>query len=150
MDWASNSAQIVVQQFNRLQSTNTVFIADAETGKARQVVQETDSTWVSNDNPTRWLDKGAALLWLSERDGWRHAYRVSLGAHEPVLITKCDFDLISIESVDERGGWLYFLASPENAGQRYLYRAPLAGGKPERVTPVSQPGSHTYQVSPNG
>jgi len=150
MDWASNSTQIVLQQFNRVQSTNRVFLADAATGKARQVLVETDSTWVSNDNPTRWLDKGAALLWLSERDGWRHAYRAPLGGHEPSLITKADFDVVSIESVDERGGWLYFLASPENAGRRYLYRAPLGGGKPERITPATQTGSHSYQISPDG
>jgi dipeptidyl-peptidase-4 len=150
MDWASNSTQIVVQEFNRLQNTNTVFLAEAETGKARPILLETDSTWVDNVNPTRWLDKGTALLWLSERDGWRHAYRASLGAHEPSLITKCDFDLVSVEAVDDHGGWLYFAASPENAGQRYLYRVPLTGGKPERVTPASQPGTHSYHISPNG
>jgi dipeptidyl-peptidase-4 len=150
MDWASNSTQIVVQQFNRLQSTNTVFLADAETGKVQQVLVEKDSTWIDNYNPTRWIDNGTSLLWLSERDGWRHAYRAPLGAHEPTLITKCDFDVVSIESVDERGGWLYFLASPANAGQRYLYRSPLTGGKPERLTPASQPGTHSYQISPNG
>ena len=149
MDWASNSTQLVVQQFNRVQSTNTVFIAEAQTGKARPALIETDSTWVSNDNPTRWLDKGTALLWLSERDGWRHAYRAPLGDREPSLITKADFDVISLESVDERGSWLYFLASPGNAGQRYLYRAPLSGGKPERLTPASQPGTHSYQISPD-
>lgn len=150
MDWASNSTQIVVQQFNRLQNTNTVFLADADSGKARQVLVESDSTWVDNYNPTRWLDSGGALLWLSERDGWRHAYRAPLSGHEPSLITKCDFDLVSVESVDDHGGWLYFLASPENAGQRYLYRVRLAGGKPERLTPASQPGTHSYNISPDG
>src|SRR5688500_20231762 len=47
---------------------------------------------------------------------------------------------------------MYFRASPDNAGQRYLYRARLDGssGSPERVTPANQPGTHRYDVSPNG
>jgi dipeptidyl-peptidase 4 len=53
--------------------------------------------------------------------------------------------------VDEQGGWLYFTASPDNATQQYLYRSPLDGrSRPERLTPADQPGTHSYQVSPNG
>ena len=42
---------------------------------------------------------------------------------------------------------MYFRASPDNAGQRYLYRSKLDGsGAPERVTPAEQPGTHRYDV----
>ena len=52
----------------------------------------------------------------------------------PQLITNGAFDVISIEGVDEKAGWLYYIASPENATQRYLYRTELNGnGKPERA-----------------
>jgi dipeptidyl-peptidase-4 len=51
--------------------------------------------------------------------------------------------------VDEPGGWLYFIASPTNATERYLYRSRLDGtGAPERVTPLGQPGTHTYNLAP--
>jgi dipeptidyl-peptidase 4 len=44
-----------------------------------------------------------------------------------------------------------FLASPENPAQRYLYRVPLDGSaNPSRLTPTDQPGTHGYQVSPDG
>jgi dipeptidyl-peptidase-4 len=40
---------------------------------------------------------------------------------------------------------------PENATQRYLYRAPLDGSAdPDRVTPRSFAGSNSYAVSPDG
>jgi dipeptidyl-peptidase-4 len=52
--------------------------------------------------------------------------------------------------VDEAGGWLYYIASPENATQRYLYRSRLDGSGPsERVTPGGQSGTHTYNISPD-
>lgn len=149
MDWASNSTQLVVQQFNRLQNTNLLFLADAQSGKATEVLAETDPTWVDNDNPTRWIAHGQQLVWLSERDGWRHAYRVGLEGKQPALITKGDFDVTSIDAIDAEAGWLYYSASPRNPTQRYLYRVRLSGGKPERVTPRGHPGSHSYHISPD-
>ena len=56
-----------------------------------------------------------------------HLLVVDVGRGQPVLITKALFDVISIEGVDEKAGWLYYIASPENATQRYLYRTELSG-----------------------
>ena len=59
--------------------------------------------------------------------------------------------MISVERVDTQNGWIYYLASPENATQRYLYRKRLDGsGKAERVTPATVPGVHSYNISPRG
>jgi dipeptidyl-peptidase-4 len=53
--------------------------------------------------------------------------------------------------VDVPNGWLYFSASPENATQKYLFRARLEGaGKAERLSPADQPGTHNYDISPRG
>ena len=44
---------------------------------------------------------------------------------------------MQISLVDEKNNLLYFMASPENATQAYLYRCRLDGkGKAERVTPA--------------
>jgi dipeptidyl-peptidase-4 len=92
------------------------------------------------------------LLWLSERDGWRHAYVVSRTTGEAQLITKFEGDVMQEVAVDEKGGWLYFTASPQNATQLYLYRVKLDGSSsaPERITPQNQPGNHRYNISPDG
>ncbi|HEY9478744.1 MAG TPA: prolyl oligopeptidase family serine peptidase, partial [Gemmatimonadaceae bacterium] len=87
---------------------------------------------------------------LSERDGWRHAYVVSRDGSRQRLVTKGAFDFESVQGVDERGGWLYYIASPTNATQRFLYRSRLDGkGTPERLTPVGAGGTHGYQLSPD-
>ena len=31
-----------------------------------------------------------------------------------------------------------------------LYRVKLTGGKEERLTPVNEPGTNEYEISPNG
>ena len=111
--------------------------------------RDQDEAWVDYNEEFVWLEKGNRLLFTSERDGWRHAYAVSRTG-DARLITTGAFDLLSIAGVDRPGGWLYYIASPDNATQRYLYRSRLDGtGKPERVTPGGLAGTHTYNLSPD-
>ncbi len=150
MEWAENSNELVIEHLNRLQNKNDVLLADASTGKIRSVFLDEDKAWVNVMNEITWLRGGSEFLWLSERDGWRHAYRVSRSDGSAKLITRGNYDVIGIDSTDEKGGWLYFIASPDNATQRYLYRTRLDGSaEAERVSPANAPGTHTYDVSPD-
>ncbi|MBX7183602.1 MAG: S9 family peptidase [Vicinamibacteria bacterium] len=150
MDWVDAST-VAIEQLNRQQNQNDFLMADAANGDVRRVFRDESKTWVDLVDEVRWIDGGRAFLWLSERDGWRHAYRVSREGGEPRLITRFEADVISVSGVDEAAGWLYFIASPTNATQQYLYRSKLDGsGVPERVTPESQPGSHSYNLAPGG
>ena len=66
------------------------------------------------------------------------------------LVTRFDGDILGVAAVDTAGGWLYFTASPDAATARYLYRSRLDGaGGIERLTPASQPGTHSYDISPD-
>ncbi|MBS1811552.1 MAG: S9 family peptidase [Acidobacteria bacterium] len=164
MEWAANSDEVVIQQLNRLQNTNIVMLGDSRSGKVRPILTERDDAWVdiawgSIDWDKRglargdieWIDGGKHFLWMSERDGWRHAYSVSRDGKDVKCITPGNYDLISVEMVDAANGWLYFSASPENATQKYLFRARLDGnGKAERLSPADQPGTHNYTISPRG
>ncbi len=148
MDWAANSREIMIQRLNRLQNKNGVMIGDAATAEVRTIFTDSDDCWVEVCDSVQWLDKGSRFTWLSERDGWSHVYTVSRMG-ETTLVTPGDFDVLSVEAIDEKGGWLYFIASPENPTRRFLFRTRLDGsGKPERITPKDQPGMHSYQISP--
>lgn len=149
MDWAGNSNEIVLQQFNRVQNTNLVMLANAKSGEVRTVFTESDAAWVENSNAKwNWIDDHKRLVWLSERDGWQHAYAATMTG-EVTLITAERADVISVEAVDARDGWLYYIASPDNPTQRYLYRVKLDGTHSERVTPKNQSGTHSYSISPD-
>jgi dipeptidyl-peptidase-4 len=148
LEWAGNSSELCIEHLNRLQNTNDVLLADATTGQGRQIFRDQDSAWVDVMGEIRWVHNGQDFLWLSERDGWRHAYLVSRDGKRVQLITPGAYDVIELGSVDEKGGALYFVASPENPTQRYLYRAPLDGSQSaQRVSPASAPGTHRYDMS---
>ena len=150
MEWRDANS-LAMQQLNRLQNHNDLLVADTRTGKVRSVFNDSSRTWVEVMGEVPWIDQGRAFLWLSERDGWQHVYRVPRDGGEPVLLTRFDADVTDLAGVDEARGFVYVIASPQNATQRYLYRAKLDGhGSPERVTPASQPGTHSYDVAPSG
>jgi dipeptidyl-peptidase 4 len=149
MEWVDSNT-LMLQRLNRLQNTDRVMLADASSGSVRTVLTEHDSAWVDLVEEIPWLGARSRFLWPSERDGWRHVYAVSKDGDRTTLLTPGAYDVIDIAAVDEAGGWLYVIASPNNATQRYLYRVGLSGrGRPERVSPANAAGTHGYVISPN-
>jgi dipeptidyl-peptidase 4 len=156
LDWADNSSELVLQRLNRLQDTDAVMIANAQTGAAHTVLAEHDSAWVDVVNDLTWLHGGTEFLWESERDGWRHLYRVSRDGSRVTLITSGAYDVLGVQRIVESpaksgNGWVYFTASPDNATRRELYRVRLDGkGTAERVTPANEAGTNMYTISSDG
>jgi dipeptidyl-peptidase-4 len=150
LEWAGNSSEVILQHLNRLQNTLTVLLGDAVTGEVRTVFTDRDETWVEIMEEFVWLDGGRSLLWLSERDGWRHAYAVGRDGASVRLLTPGDYDVLSVDAVDSKGGRLYVTASPADATKRFLYSVRIDGkGKPAPVGPAGQAGVHRYDISPS-
>jgi len=160
MEWNSSS-EIFVQQLNRKQNESKIFSCSPATGEAKQVFAETDKGWIdvfpfSNTraldfhHPFIWLNNKKEFLWMSEKDGWAHLYRIAKDGSKETLITPGNYDVIDFLAMDEKSNTIYFLASPANATQQYLYKTKLDGkGKLELVSPPDQQGSHDYSISPN-
>lgn len=153
MTWTGAEAgplagRLLVQHLNRLQNELNVLLADPRTGAVRTLFTESDPRgWVEQLDQLQFVNGGRDLLWQSDRSGWTHLWLMAAdgGAARPV--TQGNWDVLSISAVDTSGGWVYYIASPENPTQRYLHRARLDGtGAPERLSPA-QPGSHGYNMS---
>ena len=149
LKWSGRARnELIIQQLNRKQNESRIWLANAVSGVSRVLWSETDKAWVDleatwNSNTSagwNWIEGGNAFLWASEKDGWRHLYRIGMDGKER-LITKGDFDVIKLLQIDEPNNMLYFAASPENATQRYLYCTKLDGSEaPRRITPENFTG----------
>lgn len=159
VEWAANNTELIIQHLNRKQNESQLMLCNVQSGAAQTIYTEKDSAWIDilplwdNDyiwGGWDWLNGGKEFIWPSEKDGWRHLYRVSRDGKKETLITVGNYDVMEITCIDEKGGYVYFMASPDNATQKYLYRIKLDGkGKAERVSPAAQQGTHDYDVSPN-
>lgn len=155
-----NDDLLLLQQLNRKQNHYQVWAYQPSTKKLKQIYDEKEDTWVDigypdisannwgqNDLPI--VSKGTAFLRMTEKDGWRHIYKVNLENGDKTLLTPGGFDVASMRSATKSN--VYFIASPINSTQRYLFSTDLKGkGKKKRLTPDSFSGTNSYNVSPNG
>lgn len=156
MEWMSND-EIIMEQLSRKQNESKILVSNIATGKTNIIHTETSDTWIdakgywNADDPTGWdwINGGKEFLWVSEKDGWRHIYAISKDGKAERKVTTGNHDMISFKGIDEKNGYVYYMASPENAIQQYLYRASLKGSAGERVTPAGFNGTHIYNFSPN-
>ena len=150
MDFIPNSSEVMIQQLNRKQNKNTVWTGNTHTMALTSLFTDEDKAFLDIHDNIRWLDHDQYFTWTSEKDGWLHLYKVSRDGKKMSTITQGDFDVVSINCIDPEGGYVYYIASPENYTQRYLYRSKMDGNSaPERMSPADQPGQHAYQISSN-
>lgn len=158
MEW-SGPNEIILQQLNRRQNESRIILGNTITGTSKTIVTEKDEAWISTTNEYKedqdvtgwdWINGGKDFVWYSEKDGWRHLYKISHDGTKETKITDGNYDVIEMISIDEKNGYVYFYASPQNATQKYLYKARLDGKEQAiRVSPLVEEGTHDYQISPN-
>jgi dipeptidyl-peptidase-4 len=151
MDFIPGSDEVMIQQLNRKQDSNRVWVGDVTTMKLRNIFTDSDKAFLDIYDNILWLDRSKYFTWCSERDGWLHVYKVSRDGKFVQVVTKGNFDVVQVSCIDTTGGYVYYIASPQNYTQRYLYRSRLDGsGEAERVTPGQFEGQSSYQISSNG
>ncbi len=158
MEW-SGFDELVVQQLDRKQQESKLIYCNVNDGSARTFWAESDDAWVdlNTDDPKgwNWVNKGQDFIWVSEKDGWRHVYKISRDGKSISLLTKGNYDIGSLLAIDEANNYIYFSASPADATQLYLYRVKINNltktsvPDPELVSNVSLKGTHQYTISPN-
>lgn len=151
MEFIPESSELFIQQLNRPQNTNKVWIAKTDGSAPRNIFTDKDAAWLNTNDHILWVDNNKAFTWESERNGWRHLYKVSRDGAKTEALTFGNYDYISPVGTDMKKGLVYFIASPDNYTERYLYVASLKKPKEaKRLSPMDTHGQHTYNMSPTG
>ncbi|GKW53359.1 peptidase S9 [Pseudoalteromonas sp. NCCP-2140] len=148
ISWAGTGESLMIQDLNRPQSHNKVWLFDWQKQQLTKILEDKDDAFIEWFYKANWSKDGKFFIWHSERDGWRHLYRVSRDGKTVVDLTPGEYDIIDMLALNEDKNVMYFTASPDDPGQRYLFRTSLDGSsKPVRVTPESFDGSNSYYMS---
>jgi len=143
--WTPDGQRVVYQAQDREQTFLDVNFADAVTGRTTTAWQEKTQAWVEAiDNP-RWLKDGS-FLWHSERAGYRHLYHYSSEGRLIRPVTKGEWEVRSLDAVDDRGGFVYFNGTERSPIAGDVYRIKLDGTGQTRLTQT--PGSHRANFNP--
>src|SRR5467141_1755122 len=147
VNWLNDSKHIAIQRLNREQNTLDLLIADAATDKTRTALSEQDPNWVNVSDDLYFFKDGKRFLWSSERTGFRHFYLYDLDGKEVAQLTKGQWEVSSLNAVDESGGAVYFTATEKSPLERHLYRIGLDGTGFTRIT--KEEGTHDAVLAPN-
>jgi dipeptidyl-peptidase-4 len=146
--WTPDSRTLMVQWMNRGQDTIRFYHCDVASGKKTAVFEERQSSWVDFFEDVNYLADGRRFLLRSSVDGWDHLYVHDIGGGMPVRLTSGDWRVTAISRLDEKNGYVYFLARRTPSWDTRLMRVRLDGSGLESLT--NEPGVHATQISPGG
>ncbi len=157
--WNPDQRHFAYQQEDRGHQRFRVIEVDARTGAVRNILDEKTQTFIwtahtenINIRYVNWLEKTEEMIYVSERDGWRHLYLVDTKAATiKNLITPSDYVVRGVDFIDEDQRQVWFRASGRNLAQDpyfiQYYRVNFDGTGLVALTEAN--GNHSVQYSPD-
>ncbi len=153
-EWSADSSQVYVLSADRGPKEVRLSVADAQTGRAAPIIKETSPTFVEMSNGGEAnivyiADKGADVIWFSERDGWGHLYRYSADGKLKNQIEAGAYSVAELVKVDDKAQQIYFTAWGKASGNPYdrrLFRVNFDGSGITSLSPEA--GDHFVQAIP--
>lgn len=130
---------------DRRQNWFDLCAVDAASGTPTRILHETSEAWVNRPEAPRFLDDGS-FVWLSERTGFQHIYRIGADGKSAHALTQGEWEVRSIHGIDAKTGWIYFSGTEHSAIGSDVYRVRLTGGPIERLSKTE--GTHSAKFSP--
>jgi len=148
----NNSRYYTYEKVDRGHQRFRVIEVDVLTGKTKNIIDEKTKTFIYERRIyTRYLPKTNEILWTSEQDGWQHLYLVNGFTGKQTLITKGNWVVRDIDSVDVVKRQVWFRACGMNASEDpyfvHYYRIGFDGKGLVNLTP--EKGNHNLSFSPD-
>ena len=147
VNWLTDSKHVAIQRLNRTQTTLDLLIADANTGKSRTILTQSDANWINISDDLYFLRDGKRFLWSSERTGFRHLYLYDVEGKQLAQLTKGEWEISAVDAVDEAKGLVYFTGTEKSPLERQVYRVAFDGTGFTRLT--HDDGTHAATFAPN-
>ncbi len=153
--WLPDSKQVAIQRLNRAQNKLELLLADVASGKSRVILTDEDKFWVNVHDDLTFVNGGKGFLWSSETSHagaapnpgqFRHLYVFDMEGKLTNQLTRGDWEVTAVNGVDEKRSFVYFTATKDGVRERQVYRVPLDGGEPVRIT--ENAGTHAARLSP--
>lgn len=135
VSWTPDSKRVVYQIQDREQTWLDLLTADRTDGNATKLLRETTEAWVEPQGSPKFLRDGS-FLWLSERSGFKHLYRVSADGRTQTQLTRGEWEVRTLHGVDEKRGFIYFSGTADSPIAEDVYRVKIDGSGRTRLSPA--------------
>lgn len=159
--WQVNSSNLFFATLNRKQNDWNLYKYDFELNNGTLILNDKNDTWIDRSPFTvpgsigSWFTKGGfrfaimedgEIIWLSERDGYRHIYRNRPDGKFYNQITRGDWEVNTINAIDYKDKVIYFTAKKESEVENHLYSIKFNGSRLKKLT--KEVGSHSVSFTP--
>jgi dipeptidyl-peptidase 4 len=144
--WLPDSKRVAIERLNRAQTQLDLLFADAVSGSSATILTERDNFWINISDILYFFSDDHRFIWSSERSGFRHLYLYDVSGALIAQLTSGNWEVESLEGVDEAGQAAYFISTEKSPLERQLYRVSLAGGAPVPITHAD--GTHEIVMAP--
>ncbi len=156
VQWSPDGLQLAFVSTSRDHRHERLRVADAATGKVRDVLDEKVSTFFESGNGRvnwRVLFGSNEVIWFSERDDWGQLYLYDLQSGKLKRpITGGEGNVTQVLRVDEAARTVFFLGMGREAGRdpyfTHFYRVNLDTGAGALLTP--EDANHDVSLSESG
>ena len=143
VEWSADGTQLAFLSTSRDHKDEHLRIADAASGKVRDVLEEKVATYYESGNDAanwRVLPASNEVIWFSERDNWGQLYLYDLQTGRlKNQITTGEGNVTQLLKVDEKNRLLYFLGVGKEKGRDpyfvHYYRIGFDGKNLTLLTP---------------
>lgn len=127
---------------------------DPATNTVKTIVHEKSPTFIDQSKTAYWLlGNGEKLIWQSERDGWNHLYMIDVESGGAKQITKGNWVVRGVTTVDEAKGQIWFTASgfgdPAKDDPYHIHTCRINFDGTGFVQLTKGDGTHAPQFSPD-
>lgn len=146
--WSTDSKVLVFQSLNRDQNDLRFQAADPFTGAITEIYHESQETWVNFFEDIYVFQDGNGFLLRSDKSGWRNLYHYDFNGNLIQQVTSFNWEIGSIESVEEKTSTIYFSGTGGISTEKHLFSIKYNGKGLIKLT--SAQGTHEAIISPGG
>lgn len=133
--WSPNEKNIYVALLNREQNDMWLNEYDVTSGDfVKSLFNEKDEKYTEPLHPMFFIGDGKQFIWMSRRDGYRHAYLYSIDGKLIKQLTKGKWEIKDVSGFDEKFTRFFFHANEQGPINQDFYSVEIASGKLNRLT----------------
>ena len=140
--WTRQDNSLVVFWMNRLQNHLKLLATDAATGASKTLYEEKNKYYIDINDDWQFLANGKEYIFTSEMNGFNHIYIASVDGKKMTPISKGNYEVVSINGVDEKNRKVYYTVAYPTPMDRNIFVSDFDGKKTSPITT----GSATHRA----
>lgn len=135
IQWSPTEKFIYIAVLNRAQNHMKLNEYEVATGNfVRTVFEEKDEKYVEPLQPVLFVKNEKQFIWISRRDGYRHAYIYNIDGTLVKQLTKGKWEIKTVDGFDESYSRFFFHGNDQGPVNQDFYSVNIKSGEMTRLT----------------